>query len=75
MMCSTTSSVQPWNEATPLVLEPGESRTIGFRFVLSDEIREVEATLAREQRPVAVGVPGYIVPTDMEAKLFRKKMP
>ena len=34
------------------------------------QIRNIEKTLAANDRPVAVGIPGYIVPMDLEAKLF-----
>jgi hypothetical protein len=64
------AGVQPWNPATSLTLNPGESATYGLLFVLSDEIRDIEGVLARNQRPVAVGIPGYILPMDLQAKLF-----
>lgn len=62
--------VQQWNDPTSLVLKAGESRTIGVRFVLSPSIREIETTLMQNGRPVVVGLPGYVVPTDMNAELF-----
>lgn len=61
---------EPWNAATSITLQPGETHTVGVRFVLSDSIRDIEKTLAAHQRPVAVGVPGYILPTDLDAHLF-----
>lgn len=65
-------SAQPWNPPTALILAPGESKTYGLRFLLSDSIRNIEQTLAANGRPVAVGVPGYIVPADIDARLFLK---
>jgi hypothetical protein len=62
--------IQQWNDPTSLVLKAGESRTIGVRFVLSPSIREIETTLMQNGRPVVVGLPGYVVPTDMDAELF-----
>jgi len=62
--------VVQWNEPTSLILKPGETRTIGVRFVLSPSIRQIEQTLVAEQRPVVVGVPGYILPADMAGALF-----
>ncbi|CAL4869627.1 hypothetical protein MMA231_03919 (plasmid) [Asticcacaulis sp. MM231] len=62
--------IQQWNAPSSLVLKAGESRTIGVRFVLSPSIREIETTLIQNGRPVAVGLPGYVVPTDMNAELF-----
>ena len=53
-----------------LTLASGESRTYGLQFVLSDQIRNIENVLLQNQRPVAVGIPGYIVPMDLQAKLF-----
>ncbi|HZQ93945.1 MAG TPA: DUF5695 domain-containing protein [Candidatus Sulfotelmatobacter sp.] len=63
-------TAQPWNPPTAVTLGPGESRSYGVRFLLSKSIRDIEATLAQNGRPVAVGVPGYIVPTGLEARLF-----
>jgi hypothetical protein len=65
-------AAQPWNPATLLTLSPGESKTYGVKFLLSDSIRNIEKTLTENDRPVAVGVPGYVVPTDIDARLFLK---
>lgn len=59
-----------WNAPTSFTLAPGARREIGLRFVTAPSIRAIETTLIRQQRPVAVGIPGYVVPTDMEATLF-----
>jgi hypothetical protein len=63
-------TAQPWNAATSIVLQPGESYTVGVRFLLSPSIPKIEQTLAANGRPVAVGIPGYILPMDVHAKLF-----
>ncbi len=65
---------QPWNPPTLLTLAPGESKTYGLKFLVSDSIRNMETTLAANQRPVAVGIPGYILPMDIEGKLFLKSL-
>ena len=65
-------NAQPWNTPTSLTLKPGESATYGVRFLLSDSIRHIEKTLAENNRPVAVGVPGYVLPQDIEGRLFLK---
>jgi len=39
---------------------------------LSSSIRHIEQTLAENERPVAVGIPGYILPSDIDARLFLK---
>ncbi len=62
----------PWNPPTQATLAAGESRTYGVEFVTSDSIRNMEKTLAENARPVAVGIPGYVLPMDMEARLFLK---
>lgn len=69
---SEWKDAHPWNPPTMLSLAPGESKTYGVRFILSDSIRDIEKTLAANDRPVAVGVPGYILPTDMNGRLFLK---
>lgn len=61
---------QPWNAPTEKTLAPGQSTTYGFRFVLSPTIAEIEPTLVTQQRPVAIGVPGYVLPTDQTGRLF-----
>jgi len=65
-------NVDEWNPATMIVLKPGEERTVGLRFLVADSIGTVEKTLAENRRPVAVGIPGYILPMDVEASLFLK---
>lgn len=66
------AGAEQWNEATMLRLAPGETREIGVRFALSPSIRGIEETLAANSRPVAVGLPGYVVPMDLPADLFLK---
>jgi hypothetical protein len=63
-------AAQPWNPPTGLTLAPGESKTYGLKFLLSASIRDIEKTLTKNARPVAIGVPGYVVPVDMDARLF-----
>jgi predicted secreted protein len=64
--------VKPWNPATQVTLAPGESKTYGLKFVTSDAIRNIEKTLVENARPVAAGIPGYVLPMDMEGRLFLK---
>ena len=63
---------QPWNPPTTFTLAPGKSRVYALRFLLSDSIPNIEPTLVANDRPVAVGVPGYILPMDIDAHLFLK---
>lgn len=61
---------QPWNPPTSVTLAPGESKTYGIKFLVADSIPQIEKTLSDNHRPVAVGIPGYVLPTDMNARLF-----
>lgn len=60
----------PWNTPTSVTLQPGETKEFGFKFILAESIPGIEAALIANQRPVAVGVPGYVLPQDTKAKLF-----
>ncbi|MBJ6122292.1 DUF5695 domain-containing protein [Sphingomonas mollis] len=62
----------PWNEPTGITLAPGAQRTVGVRFVAAPTIHAIEPTLAAQGRPLAIGIPGYVVPTDSPADLFVK---
>ena len=62
----------PWNTPTSEMLAPKASRSFGVKFLAAGEIRDIEKTLAENERPVAVGIPGYILPNDLQAKLFLK---
>ena len=64
--------VDPWNSPTLATLAPGETKTYGVRFLLADEIRRIESVLAANNRPVAIGIPGYILPIDIDGRLFVK---
>jgi hypothetical protein len=64
------ANAQPWNTGTDLTLAPGASQTYGVQFVIADQIRDIEKTLVTNQRPVAVGIPGYILPSDLNGQLF-----
>ncbi len=65
-------NAKQWNQPSSRVLPPGESTTIGLQFLVLPSIRGIEKRLADEGHPVAVGVPGYILPMDQQAKLFLK---
>ena len=64
------STVEPWNTPTSFVLQPGETRTYGLQFDVAPSIRTIEDTLLDLGRPVAVGIPGYVLPSDQVGKLF-----
>lgn len=61
---------QPWNPATGFTLAPGAVRSIGVRLVTAPSIRGIEGKLVAERRPLAIGLPGYVIPTDSPADLF-----
>ena len=61
---------EQWNAPTARTLSPGETLEVGVRFAQSPSIRAIEPTLIANNRPVAVGLPGYVVPTDQDAALF-----
>ncbi|MCE3520107.1 DUF5695 domain-containing protein, partial [Escherichia coli] len=63
---------EQWNAPTARTLAPGETMTVGVRLTPSPTIRGIEATLAAAGRPVAVGIPGYVVPMDSAATVFVK---
>ncbi len=64
--------VQQWNDPSSMTLKPGETKNFSLRFVLAPEIRKIQDKLLKESRPVAVGVPGYVLPTNVNAQLFLK---
>lgn len=63
---------EQWNRPTSLVLQPGQTHSIGVKFILTDKVENIEKALIENNRPVAVGIPGYVVPQDVDAKLFLK---
>ena len=61
---------KPWNPPTSHMLVPGESITVGVRFSVAKGVQNIEGTVSAVGLPVAVGIPGYILPQDLTAKLF-----
>ncbi|PYH93437.1 hypothetical protein BO71DRAFT_381593 [Aspergillus ellipticus CBS 707.79] len=62
--------VEPWNSPTSLVLSPGQSISYGLRFTAVSDVKKIEPTVFALGHPVAVGIPGYVVPKDLEGQLF-----
>jgi len=62
--------IEEWNPATSETLVPGKSMTFGVRFLVAPDVRHIEATLTAHKHPVAIGVPGYILPQDINGRLF-----
>jgi hypothetical protein len=61
---------EPWNVPTSIVLQPGEAKEFGLKFLLADSIKGIEHKLIENKRPLAVGIPGYVLPQDVNGKLF-----
>jgi len=64
------AKADPWNIPTSFSLKPGETSEYGVKFLLADSIKGIEQALIKNKRPVAVGVPGYVLPEDVDGKLF-----
>lgn len=62
----------PWNQPGSKILSPGEIYQVGLEFVLADSVKRIEETLQKHHRPVTIGIPGYILPMDVEGSLFLK---
>lgn len=69
---SDWKKAEPWNAPTSYTLEPGQQRSYGVQFLAAGKPSTIEAALARNGHPVAVGIPGYVVAEDVTAKLFLK---
>jgi hypothetical protein len=63
-------NAEPWNEPTQVTIAPGARKTYGIRFLVAPQIRDIESTLMANNRPVAIGIPGYILPMDQNGRLF-----
>lgn len=61
---------EQWNQPTEEVLQPGKSVTYTLHLFVAPSLHEIEATLTAHRRPVAIGIPGYILPQDMDGRLF-----
>lgn len=65
------AGVEPWNAPSSRVLQPGQSLEFGLRFsVAKGGVRDVDAVIRSTGTPVAVGVPGYIIPQGSSADLY-----
>ncbi|KAL5373590.1 hypothetical protein DPSP01_012591 [Paraphaeosphaeria sporulosa] len=63
-------STTPWNTATSKTLAAGEMYSVGVRFVLADSIHTIEDAVVKSGTPLAVGIPGYVVPSDLTTRLY-----
>lgn len=65
-------NAEQWNKPTSVILKSGETRSYGLKFLLSGTVKNIEGTLIANNRPVAMSIPGYVLPQDVDAKLFVK---
>ncbi|MEH3115178.1 DUF5695 domain-containing protein [Pedobacter terrae] len=63
-------NAEQWNTPTSTVLKPGESQSYGLQFILSGTAKDIENKLIENNRPVAISVPGYVLPKDVDGRLF-----
>ncbi|GKT93378.1 glycoside hydrolase family 43 protein [Colletotrichum tofieldiae] len=61
---------EPWNTPTAKTLKPGETYSVGLKFGIADTIQTIENAVVKSDLPLAVGIPGYVVPTDLTARLY-----
>lgn len=66
------SAADPWNTATSQLLRPKQAVTFALRFSVAPQVFDIESTVSAAGIPVAVGVPGYILPSDLTGRLFLK---
>ncbi|NEW77899.1 MAG: hypothetical protein GZ086_00410 [Gelidibacter sp.] len=59
-----------WNAPTSLLLKSKASKNFALKFVLSEGIKDIQNTLVEQNKPVATGIPGYVIPEDIKAQLF-----
>ncbi|KXH69583.1 hypothetical protein CSAL01_06115 [Colletotrichum salicis] len=60
----------PWNTPTSKTLKAGETFSVGLKFVAAESIQTIEDAVTKAEIPLAVGIPGYVVPTDLTARLY-----
>lgn len=63
-------NAEQWNTPSSALLKPAEVRTYAFKFILAGTPKNIEAQLIANKRPVAISVPGYVLPKDVNARLF-----
>ncbi|KAK9810984.1 hypothetical protein WJX73_003381 [Symbiochloris irregularis] len=62
---------KPWNPMTAAILGPQENMTVGWRLQLASSLRQRDPALAAAGKAVLVGIPGYVLSTEMQsAKLL-----
>ncbi|TRZ43793.1 hypothetical protein DMZ48_08770 [Robertkochia solimangrovi] len=67
---SDWEGVNQWNSPSSLTLAPGESKSFSIKLVVTNGLRDIQDKLEAEDQPVAVGVPGYVLPMDVTGALY-----
>ncbi|TQN65499.1 hypothetical protein CSHISOI_09920 [Colletotrichum shisoi] len=44
--------------------------SVGLRFSIAESVQTIEDAVVKSGIPLAVGIPGYVVPTDLTARLY-----
>ncbi|WP_281233259.1 DUF5695 domain-containing protein [Flavobacterium gelatinilyticum] len=65
-------TAEQWNTPASLTLQAGESKSFALKFVIADQIKDIQSVLIQNEHPLAVGVPGYVLPLDVNGQLFLK---
>ncbi|KAF6787903.1 hypothetical protein CSOJ01_15129 [Colletotrichum sojae] len=61
---------KPWNAPTAKTLKPGDTYSVGLKFTIAETIQTIEDAVEKSGLPLAVGIPGYVVPADLTARLY-----
>ena len=64
------NATTPWNPPTSMTLGAGETVSVGLRFSIAATVETIESTVAGLGLPVAVGIPGYVLPEDLQGQLY-----
>ncbi|KAJ5832267.1 hypothetical protein N7474_000578 [Penicillium riverlandense] len=64
------AGAKQWNTPSSKILRPGQSATYGLRFsVVKDGVRGIQKAVQETNTPMTIGIPGYVVPVDLTARL------
>ena len=64
------NATTPWNTPTSAMIAPGNSISVALRFSVAPSVDTIEDTVASNDIPVAVGIPGYVLPHDIVGTLY-----
>ncbi|KAH6637410.1 hypothetical protein C7974DRAFT_389466 [Boeremia exigua] len=64
------NATTPWNQPTSKALQGGEVYSVGLRFSVAEKIQTIEDAVTKAGSPLAIGIPGYVVPADTSARLY-----